>query len=65
MSSIFYLYKPSSRIFPAIIKESADDTETSSVPVITTVGIDIFVRSSQMLTATTLVRDPSSPTSRP
>jgi hypothetical protein len=43
MSYTLYLYKPDSRIFPAIIKELAAGTETSSVPVMTNVGmVDIF-----------------------
>src|SRR5437660_11603891 len=48
MASIFYLHKHAPGIFAAIIKELADGTTTSSVPVMIKVGLDILERSSQV-----------------
>jgi hypothetical protein len=47
MTSIFYLYKPRTRVFSAITKKLAVGTLLSSVPVIIKVELDIFVSSSQ------------------
>src|ERR1043166_8675424 len=48
MTSIFYCTIQAPGIFPAIIKELAGAIGTSSVPVMTKVGLDIFESSSQM-----------------